>query len=137
MVKPKRVRVKKLKTHIEGLDEVIKLVAELGDAAAEALDKAAKAGAEIVLSAAKQKVPVDTGELRDSLILKKSRTRKPNIRSQYYVTKKSGAEHFAPVELGTSKMKAQPFLRPAIDENKRNIAKTVNDEMLRAVGRIK
>jgi HK97 gp10 family phage protein len=133
----KRVRVKKLKTYIEGLDEVLKLVEELGDAAADALDKAAKAGADIVLAAAKQKVPVDTGELRDSLILKKSKTKKPNIKSEYYVTKKSGAKHFAPVELGTSKMKAQPFLRPAIDENKRNIAKTVNDEVLKAIGRIK
>lgn len=132
----KRVRVKKLKTHIEGMDEVLKLVAELGDAASVALDKAAKAGSEIVLSAAKEKVPVDTGELRESLILKKSRVKNPRIRSQYYVTKKSKAAHFAPVELGTSKMKAQPFLRPAIDENKRSIAKTVNDEMLKAIGRI-
>jgi len=132
----KRVRVKKLKTYIEGMDEVIKLVQKMGDAAAGALDEACKAGAELVLSEAKQKVPVDTGKLRDSLILKKSKTKNPNIKSEYYVTKKSGAEHFAPVELGTSKMKAQPFLRPAIDENKSGIAKRVNDAMLRAIGRI-
>lgn len=132
----KRVRVKKLKTHIEGMDEVIKLVQSMGDAAAGALDEASKSGAELVLSEAKQKVPVDTGTLRDSLILKKSKTKNPNIKSEYYVSKKSGAEHFAPVELGTSKMKAQPFLRPAIDENKRGIAKRVNNAMLRAIGRI-
>jgi HK97 gp10 family phage protein len=132
----KRVRVKKLKTYIEGMDEVIKLVQEMGDAAAGALDEACKSGADLVLSEAKQKVPVDTGTLRDSLILKKSKTKNPNIKSEYYVTKKSGAEHFAPVELGTSKMKAQPFLRPAIDENKSGIAKKVNDAMLRAIGRI-
>lgn len=132
----KRVRVKKLKTHVEGMDEVIKLVAELGDAAAEVLDKASKAGGDIVLSEAKKRVPVDTGMLRDSLILKKSKTKKPNIKSEYYVTKTSGAKHFVPVELGTSKMKAQPFLRPAIDENKRNIAKTVNDAVLKAIGRV-
>jgi HK97 gp10 family phage protein len=132
----KRVRVKKLKTYIEGMDEVIKLVQEMEDAAADALDEACKEGAELVLSEAKQKVPVDTGTLRNSLILKKSKTKNPNIKSEYYVTKKSGAEHFAPVELGTSKMKAQPFLRPAIDENKIGIAKRVNDAMLRAIGRI-
>ena len=132
----KRVRVKKLKTYIEGMDEVIKLVAELGDAAADALDKASKAGADMVLSEAKQRVPVDTGKLRDSLVLKKSRVKKVKVKSEYYVTKKSGAEHFAPVELGTSKMKAQPFLRSAIDENKNSIAKKVNEEMLKAIGRI-
>lgn len=132
----KRVRVKKLKTYIEGMDEVIKLVAELGDAAAEALDKASKAGADMVISDAKRRVPVDTGKLRDSLVLKKSRVKKVKVKSEYYVTKKSGAEHFAPVELGTSKMKAQPFLRPAIDENKNSIAKKVNEEMLKAIGRI-
>jgi HK97 gp10 family phage protein len=132
----KRLRVKKLKTHIEGLDEVIKLVEQLCDAAAEALDKASTAGAEIVLAAAKQKAPVDTGLLRDSLTLKKSKVRKPNIKSEHVVTRGKGAEHFAPVELGTSKMKAQPFLRPAIDENKKSVAKVVTDELLKGIGRV-
>lgn len=133
----KRLKVRKLKTYIEGLDEAAQFMEDLGDAAAAVLDTAARAGADIVLADAKRRVPVDTGKLRDSLILKKSRTRKPNIKCEYYVTKKSGAEHFVPVELGTSKMKAQPFLRPAIDENKQSIAKTVNDNMLKAIGRIK
>ena len=132
----KRVRVKKLKTHIEGLDEAIKLVEQLGNAAAEALDKASGAGAEIVLAAAKQKAPVDTGLLRDSLTLKKSKVRKPHIKSEHVVTRGKGAAHFAPVELGTSKMKAQPFLRPAIDENKKSVAKVVTDELLKAIGRV-
>ena len=132
----KRVRVRKLKTHIEGMDEVIKLVREMGDAAVDALDKASKAGAEIVLAVAKQKAPVDTGQLRDSLVLKKSKVKNAKVKSEYYVTKKSGTNHFAPVELGTSKMKAQPFLRPAIDENKSSVARRVNDEMLKAIGRI-
>jgi HK97 gp10 family phage protein len=132
----KRSRVKKIKTYIDGMDEVIKLVQDMGDAAADALDKASRAGADIVLAQAKQKAPVDTGKLRDSLILKKSKLKNPNVKSEYYVTKKSGVKHFAPVELGTSKMQAQPFLRPAVDENKRSVAKAVNDELLRAIGRI-
>lgn len=132
----KRVRVKQLKTHIDGVDEVIKLVQKMGDAATDALDKAAKAGADIVLSKAKQKVPVDTGKLKDSLVLKKSKVKNANIKSEYYVTKKSGADHFVPVELGTSKMQAQPFLRPAVDENKSSVAKKVNEEILKAIGRV-
>jgi HK97 gp10 family phage protein len=74
--------------------------------------------------------------LRNSLILKKRKVKNARVKSEYYVTKKSGVAHFAPVELGTSKMKAQPFLRPAIDENKHIIAKRINDQMLKAIGRV-
>ena len=132
----RRMRTRIRRTHIEGLAEVQKLFEDMGDAATEVLDNAAKDGAEIVFNDAKQKVPVDSGKLRDSLILKKSKTKNAKVRSQYYVSKKSGAEHFAPVELGTSKMKAQPFLRPAIDENMQTIARTINDSVLRAIGRL-
>lgn len=131
----KKVKMKKLKTYVEGADEVIKMLGDMGDAAAGVLDDAAKAGAELVLESAKNRVPVDTGKLRDSLDLKKSKVKNPKIKGEYYVTKKSGAEHFAPVELGTSKMKAQPFLRPAIDENMSEVAKKVNDVVLKALGR--
>ncbi|MBS4021710.1 MAG: HK97 gp10 family phage protein [Dethiobacter sp.] len=133
----KRAKVRKMKTHIERLDEAKKLMQELGDAAADVLDQAAKSGAEIVLAEAKKKAPVDTGTLRDSLLIKKSRLKNAHIKSQYYVTKKSGVNYFAPVELGTSKMKAQPFLRPAVDENTKIVAKTINAEILKAIGRIK
>ncbi len=131
----KRMRTRIRKTHIEGLAEVQKLFEDMGDAATDVLDKAAKDGADIVFNDAKQKVPVDSGKLRDSLVLKKSKVKNAKVRSEYYVSKKSGAEHFAPVELGTSKMKAQPFLRPAIDENMQAVAKTVNDAVLKAIGR--
>ena len=132
----KRMRTRIRKTYIAGLPEVQKLFENMGDAAAEVLDNAARDGAEIVFNAAKQKVPVDSGKLRDSLILKKSKIKNAKVHSEYYLSKKSGAEHFVPVELGTSKMKAQPFLRPAIDENMKTVAKTVNDSVLKAIGRI-
>jgi len=133
----RRSKVRKMKTYIEGLDEVKKLFQELGDAAEGVLDDASRSGAEIVLADAKKKVPVDTGELRDSLLLKKSKVKNTKVKGEYTVSKKSGVEHFAPVELGTSKMKARPFLRPAVDENMREVAKRINDEVLKAIGRIK
>ena len=129
-----RTRIKK--TYIEGLSEVENQLAKMGDAAGEILDRAAFEGAQIVLNAARSKAPVDTGRLRDSLILKKSKAKEPKKRVQYYITKKSDVKHFAPVELGTSKMKAQPFLRPAFDENTSNVAKKVNEEILKALGRV-
>lgn len=133
----KRLKTRISKTYIEGLAEVQELMSEMGEAASEVLDKAAKEGSEIVFKAAKQKVPVDTGKLKESLVLKKSKVKNPEIQCNYYVSKKSGAEHFAPVELGTSKMKAQPFLRPAIDENMKGIQNAINNEVLKAIGRFK
>jgi len=133
----RRAKVRKIKTHIEGMGKARKLMQELGDAAADVLDQAARSGAEIVLAEAEKKVPVDTGTLRDSLLIKKSKLKNAHIKSQYYVTKKSGVDYFVPVELGTSKMKAQPFLRPAVDENTRTVATKINAEILKAIGRIK
>lgn len=133
----KSVKAKKVKTYIEGVDDVIKTLVDMGDAAADVLDSAAMEGAELVLADAKRRVPVDKGKLRDSLIVKKTKVKNPKVKGEYTVTKKSGAQHFAPVELGTSKMAAQPFLRPALDENMGAVAKKVNDTVLKALGRVK
>jgi hypothetical protein len=55
-----------------------------------------------VLSDMKRMVPVDTGELRDSL--EKGGPGRINI----------GAKHGPLVEFGTENMAAQPFIRPAV-----------------------
>ena len=66
------------------------------------------AGAEVVYDLSQNDVPVDTGELRDSgeVIQKGDET------IVIYT-----AEHAVPIEFGTSKMAAQPYLRPAIDKH--------------------
>lgn len=125
------------KTYIEGLEQVQKAFEEIGEAAAQILDKATFDGAKIVLDAAKDKAPVKTGELKESLILKKAKVKDKNRRCQYYVTRQKGkAPHFAPVELGTSKMEARPYLRPAFDENTSRVAREINKAILKAAGRI-
>lgn len=132
----KRRKVRKMKTYIEGLEEVKQLLQDMGDAAQGILDQASKRGAELVLAEAKKNVPVDTGRLRDSLFVKKSKVKNGQVKSEYTVTKQSDVTYFAPVELGTSKMKARPFLRPAVDQNLKAIAKTVQDDVLEALGRV-
>lgn len=69
---------------------------------------------------AKEIVPVDTGNLRNSIT--------------YEAEEKNvivgSATSYAPfVELPTSKTKAQPFLRPAILDNKSTIQQIVEDNM--------
>lgn len=66
----------------------------------------------IVERAAKSKCPVDTGRLRNSLTYRKEGDA---------VTVGSNVEYAPYVELGTSKMKAQPYLLPAMQDNRESI----------------
>lgn len=59
-----------------------------------------------VVDSAKRIVPVDTGELHDSIHSEVSSD------GMYVV---ADADHASHVELGTSKMPAQPYLRPALN----------------------
>lgn len=54
--------------------------------------------------------PVDTGELRDSITFTVRRTA-----TTFAVVVLAGADHALYVELGTSRMSAQPYLRPVLD----------------------
>lgn len=78
------------------------------EALAEKIDTALNAGVE----GAQRLVPIDTGELHDGIrIIEQTETN-----GSYGVTDVDYAEH---VEFGTSKMRAQPYLRPSIDAMKR------------------
>lgn len=72
----------------------------------------------IVQAAAKRKAPVDTGRLRSSIW--------PEVRNAYGATLQGVVGSnvvYAPYhELGTKKMAAHPYLKPALDENAAKIA---------------
>lgn len=77
--------------------------------------------ARIVASLAKQLAPVDTGNLRDSIAV--SETGLGTVRVEV------GAEYAHFVELGTTKSPAQPFLLPAVENDRphllRDLAKVI------------
>ena len=54
---------------IEGLDEYMKQLKDLGDKAPEIIDKAITGAGEIVADAIRNNTPVDNGDLRDSVSL--------------------------------------------------------------------
>lgn len=128
---------KNIKTRIDGLKEVEKLLEDIGVSASDVLDKAANAGGEIALEDAKRRCPTDSGRLKASLNLKKSKTKKPEVRQEVKIAPGRKEYYGTFVELGTANQPAQPFMRPAIDENKDKIAKAINDEVLKAVGRLR
>lgn len=80
---------------------------------AQILDAQARAAERTGAWAAEQAIglaPVDTGELRDSITYEVRRTE-----TTFAIVVLAGAEHALYVELGTSRMSAQPYLRPVLD----------------------
>lgn len=78
-----------------------------------------EAGARIVETYAKIACPVDTGFLRNSITVDEVTPMEAIIapHTDY-------AEH---VEFGTSRMAAQPYMRPAIDEHENEIVQAVSN----------
>lgn len=62
-----------------------------------------------MVNKAKRLAPIDTGELEGSIHY-------TSENHKYYIG--ADADHAAHVELGTSKMSAQPYLRPAVSSTK-------------------
>ena len=91
------------------------------DAAPEVLE----AGSAMVQADAKHLAPVDTGTLRSSIV----REVKGNI-----AIVGTNVEYAPYVEYGTKRSRAQPFLRPAIDRNRRRIIRMMA-EKIRQAGR--
>lgn len=94
-----------------------KLIDDIRNAA----EVATRKGAEMVAKEARTLCPWDTGALATSIEMKKSKFRDggwivvaqaPGNYHRFYATF---------VELGTSEIKKQPYLRPALRKNKKNI----------------
>ena len=79
-------------------------------AVTEAQKKAAQRTADWAYLQARSLVPVDTGNLRDSIDYEIRQTE-----ASFAVVIFAGAEYALYVELGTSRMQAQPYLRPVLD----------------------
>lgn len=87
----------------------------------DALDKAAL----LVTRSAKQKAAVDTGFMRGAIA--------PSRPSPSEADVTSHAEYSIYVEVGTSRMAAQPFMRPALDENAAQIEELVGHAVVTTV----
>lgn len=85
-----------------------RLDALVGETVPEVIDRALEAG----VSSAKRLVPVDTGTLQGSIAVVEPAHMDGDTVSGSYGTSVDYALH---VEFGTSKMAAQPYLRPSMD----------------------
>lgn len=127
------------KVEIDGLDELIKAFAGLGENAIYKLGEPSTQAAQVVLNKAKPKIHDVTGELNKNLKVTKPGKQKSG---SYKVFAKvgfgKGAMHGVPLELGhklvihgnqVGAVKERPFLRPAADESKEAVANILTDAM--------
>lgn len=103
---------------------------------------ATAAGAVVIRNAAQQKVPVDTGNLKKNIIVKRLPKGESSLTSEHIVTVRQGkltkkqkdkglqdAYYGKFVEYGTAKMPARPYMRPAFDQNKEKAVQAIKDRI--------
>jgi HK97 gp10 family phage protein len=97
---------------------------------------AVRAGAKPILTAAKANVPVDTGNLKKSLGTTKRKTEDKNI-VRFSISPRRGGNsdgfYGHMIEFGTSKMVAQPFLRPAFESQDNESIKAVSEYLAKRI----
>ena len=134
---------KTITVKVDGLADLGKRMQTLSADVSNRIARAATAaGAVVIRKAAQQKVAVDTGNLKKNIIVKRIPKGESTLTSQHIVTVRKGkltakqkgtglkdAYYGQFVEFGTAKMPAQPFLRPAYDESKREAVEAIKDRI--------
>lgn len=117
-----RVRVR-----VIGEERLLARIRDIIDAMKSGGADASRETAEFIKDRAQDLVPVDTGRLRDSIRVTKVGSR------EYTVGPGDEVEYAEYVEFGTSRMAAQPYMRPAAEiarrEFPRRVARRIRSEM--------
>lgn len=116
-------------TRIEGLAELNGNLTKLRRLSRRQHITALRAGALVIQNGAKRRVPVLTGTLRRSI------TNAP-LTGQTAVAVGTNVEYGPYVEYGTSRMAAQPYLRPAMDEDGQEAAQEIARAYERFIGEV-
>src|SRR5690606_30331566 len=146
---------------VEGLAELAKalkaLPAEIAGKNGGPLRRAIGRAAVVIRDDARRRAPVDTGNLRDNIIAVRKR-KSPQGTEGYFVEVRRKRRKYANtranrrkkragmsyetmgdayygmfVELGTAKMPAQPFLRPAFESKKTEAVETFRVELAKGI----
>jgi len=126
-----------IKVKVDGVEEVLANLNNISERARRNIQNELITAAAHVMNGARKRCPVDTGTLRNSIAVNKvsdfevevgtylPETPPPTLNVESYMP------YAAFVEYGTKKMKAQPFLFPAYEEEKPKFLKRLK----RIVGR--
>lgn len=135
--------VKRSRWHVrvDGAEVLAKMFKNLEEEAPEILDNSVKKGAEFVLDEAQRRVPIRTGKLKESLEIQAEKNKKISRKGYKVQSKgvsKGGVRYAFAVERGipSRKIKAQPFLRPSVDENATKIRQIINTELTNSIDKV-
>jgi HK97 gp10 family phage protein len=105
-----------LTTKITGLPELLRELKRLSDAGQGRVARnMAMAGARVVAKHARALAPRDTGKMASMIKARRGRNQVAKGQALAFANSRSRLSHLH--EFGTSKMRARPFLRPALDAN--------------------
>jgi len=139
-------------TKIKGLDSLLKKLGSLGGDVENTVRKSMSKNIKLVQGEAKLLAPVDTGDLRKS-IHRRTESNKSRVRGIVY----TNSDHAAYMEFGTGQkgaetntntevsvsykedwvgVPAQPYMYPALKNNKDQVIKNIKDDVKAAIRKV-
>lgn len=120
---------------LEGMDNLIRRIEEMGKAGVRVENKALKKAGELIVEEAKNNVPVKTEKLKKGLKVSGVRKKNGNKFVLAGIQKGDNSKIFYGkfLEFGTSKMKAQPFMGPAYESKKEEAKEIIKQELKNAL----
>lgn len=133
--------------NLTGFKELAEKLKQLGPRVAKnGLRAAVSSGAAVIRNEARSRAPVDTGEMRKDIHIKREKDARggETVAAKYSVFVLSGKKsrisgkarnvdknsyYWRFVELGTSKMAAQPFMRPAFESKKEAAVEAIGKKL--------
>lgn len=130
---------------IEGLSELRKALLELPQELRKGpLRSAVSAGAKVVQDRARANAPVDSGTLRRAIYRTRSKSQSSAVQEtaivgirfgKKYQKRKQDAWYWRFIEFGTSKLPANPFMRPAFDTTKTGQIQAIATRLAKGIAR--
>lgn len=121
---------------IDGMAELMKKLADLGVNVTQAMGDAGKAALEQTVQVdAISMCPVDTGHMQSKIHTELEVTQKGFVAT--CGINGEDCDYAGFVEYGTSRMSAQPFMRPALDQNMTRIPEVMIEQLTAAVEKVK
>ena len=149
MAKPKPASAK-VRMDVSGIEQLNKNILALEKQMATKLGEAVLAGAEIIRDDARQRAPRDTGELAAGIVAAVTWDKKApvayaaammdkNKNDKFVKISKNGKRYYYPasIEYGHPRAAARPFMRPAMDANKRQVKAVIQKQIAEVVNNAK
>lgn len=114
-----------MKIEFEGLEELVSKLEQVGDSVEKGKDEALLEGAKVMKKATQDRAPVRTGNLKAHVEISDV----SNGEVEVYVDQQGKAYYGYFHEVGTSKMRARPFMGPAFNASKTKIERTMADKI--------